>query len=108
MISRTTPHSSASRDDLRVRIHEDRLTQQANQGPQREIFETTLALWTALQKFGCTGPPQVDTVYSESERAARERHLEIYARIRRGHDAKHTCDGRLLLDYDLRESVIIR
>ncbi|KAE9385141.1 hypothetical protein BT96DRAFT_1007329 [Gymnopus androsaceus JB14] len=61
--------------------------------------QKTFALWTASKTLGCTSSPFEPTLITDEELAIRIAEESLNTEIRRGHVAKATCDGRLLLEY---------
>ncbi|KAJ3816922.1 hypothetical protein F5880DRAFT_1633798 [Lentinula raphanica] len=77
----------------------ERECQEANTSLDRDLFEKTLNYWACLRDYGCSRALQQDTKYEGYE-------LEQYNTIhrsptkkKRGHEAKPTCQGRIVLKY---------
>lgn len=102
------PHCAATREDIKIRLEQDRMLDCIQQSPSRGVFEKTLALWTAFQNLGCPAPCKEATEYSGGEKIERDRVQDLRAEVQRGHDAKVTCEGRLLLEYDQHGIAFVR
>jgi len=76
--------------------------------PVRDVYEKTLALWSSLMKNGCGAPHYEPTVFFDVDLAKRERLDTQLEMARRGHDAKATCNGCLLLEYNHNEDAYVR
>ncbi|KAJ3819979.1 hypothetical protein F5880DRAFT_1488795 [Lentinula raphanica] len=94
---RSQTHTSGSRFARALDLERER--QEANTSLDRDLFEKTLNYWACLRDYGCSRALQQDTKYEGYE-------LEQYNTIhrsptkkKRGHEAKPTCQGRIVLKY---------
>lgn len=99
------PHVSATPQDLKLRLLNDRETRAADQTPARVVFERTLGRLAAYRKHGCgadmeeSSTQQQGDVYSENRDE-----LSIWQTAneqrRCGFEySSPQCDGLLLLSY---------
>ncbi|KAJ7031452.1 hypothetical protein C8F04DRAFT_924530, partial [Mycena alexandri] len=95
-----TPHTKASREDVREQLRKDREDRLQYVSPTRDIFLKTSAYLAAIQKLGCTRPLLEVTNLSATEEEARETR-EIYLhQVQRGYRTKEgLCEGRVVFDY---------
>jgi hypothetical protein len=95
----SSSHMSASREDIKSRLHKDRQHRIDTISPTRDIFQKTTALISALQLLGCRGPMHKSTPVTVSswEQVVLAANKEM---IQRGFTPKHPlCSGRLELRY---------
>lgn len=98
------PHVSASREDVRERLKVDRFHRIEMSSPERDIFQKTAALISAIRKTGCSAPKFEETTIPPSERAPCDENRAWIQRIRRGYrPTESTCEGRIYLRYDDRD-----
>jgi hypothetical protein len=108
MVTITKPHCQATRDDIHHNLtHAQRLLQSRNNLSQQLLMKT-LALWSSFRCIGCGAPPYETTTYHGMERDQVERWNAQKEKARRGHEAKSTCQGRLLFEYDIRGIPYVR
>lgn len=102
------PHCRATRDDLyRNLIHTKRLLQSRTDLPQQLLMKT-LSLWSSFQRMGCGAPLYEATLYFGTERDGVKRWDAERDKARRGHEAKSTCQGRLLFEYNYQGLAYVR
>lgn len=75
------PHSSASRDDLIRRLSMDNLAHCAQNRPEKELFQRTLAFYVSVRKQGCgapndSGPPSSERQFVASSTDVFEDHVD--------------------------------
>lgn len=93
-------HVSASREDIKARLHRDRQQHIDNMSPTRDIFEKTFAFISALHLNGCQAPLCEPTVLSAREEDIRSAFAFHKSRMQRGYiPLKKKCEGRLYLLY---------
>ena len=93
-------HVSATREDVKARLHKDRQYRINTTSPTRDIFQKTSAFIAALQQLGCCGPIHEPTIVSAGEKDLREFFAAHKAKIQRGYTPlRLPCDGRLELWY---------
>jgi hypothetical protein len=97
--SMTSSHISASRENVKARLHKDRQHRIDTTSPTRDIFQKTSAFITALQRLGCRGPIYEQTSVSAGELEFREFLVAYNAKIQRSYPTQPTCNGRLELGY---------
>lgn len=102
------PHSNATREKLCSRLELARQARRNSNTPQKDLFQKTSSLWATLVKLGCSYAPQESTVYTFNEKMEREERMDVYDKVRRGHDRKPACDSRILLDYNKDGKAFIR
>lgn len=102
-------HTTATREDLKTRLRQDRQQRSKGEMPVRVVFERTVGKLAAYMKHGC-GTLTTDSRFLdnnaqglEDEELSQWRAATV--RSRRGHRTKHQqpgrlCEGRLLLSYD--------
>lgn len=96
------PHVAASREDLRLRLEQERQTSEQHSSTRRQLFEKTLALFIAISKQGCPAPRYEATHYTEEEKTRREEWIRQKETAQRGHSDTNalTCEGRILFRKD--------
>ncbi|KAF8058004.1 hypothetical protein FPV67DRAFT_1722388 [Lyophyllum atratum] len=88
----SAPHTSASREDVRLRLLSDRSQRVAALSPQSEVFRNTAAFIAALRNTGCRAPRGEETELPAEELANRE----LASRAQRGYiSIESRCEGRL-------------
>ncbi|KAJ6549305.1 hypothetical protein DFH09DRAFT_1281487 [Mycena vulgaris] len=101
------PHTSASREDVKERLQNDRDDRLQTSSPSKDVFHRTVGYLAAVQKLGCSRPISEQTFLSateEEERYARELYL---FQAQRGYRMKDgICEGRIVFDYDDNECPI--
>ncbi|KDQ62455.1 hypothetical protein JAAARDRAFT_54405 [Jaapia argillacea MUCL 33604] len=103
-----------SMKNIELRLARDKASRKYLGTPMHDLFEKTLALWSAFQDLGCTGPLFEPTTYTSDENTRRKLWLLLLERVQRGHEPRATCDGHLLFQrskvgkpyvrYDINES----
>ncbi|GLB33432.1 hypothetical protein LshimejAT787_0103900 [Lyophyllum shimeji] len=97
----STPHTSASREDVRLRLLSDRSQRLAALSPQSEVFRNTAALIAALRNTGCRAPQGEETHVPAEEMADRELQDRLTSKAQRGYmSVESKCGGRLVLHDD--------
>ncbi|KAF7294020.1 hypothetical protein MKEN_01448100 [Mycena kentingensis (nom. inval.)] len=94
------PHVSASREGIEQSLAVTQADRNSVASTRVELQQKTLSYYVVLKRQGCGAPPHEPTTYWGVELEERSRDLALAAEIRRGHDPKPTCDGRLLFKYD--------
>ncbi|KAE9392665.1 hypothetical protein BT96DRAFT_1023443 [Gymnopus androsaceus JB14] len=98
-------HSSATRDQLRTRMHYSKEQQTEFASPRRDVFEKTSAYLTALIRVGCTS----ESNKSNDEYSPPAAVLEARMTLRRGYPEKpNRCTGRLLFRLDFEGNPYIQ
>lgn len=97
----STPHTKATREDVRERLRKDREERLQYVTPTRDIFLKTLAYITAVQKLGCSRPLfEVTNNISDTEAEMQEARELYLSQIQRGYRMKEgICEGRVVFDY---------
>jgi hypothetical protein len=90
------PHTEASLEDISVHLGKDSLDRSANNTPEQQLFQKTLAFFYSVKKYGCTGPPHELGRSGPSEDDAWNAQIK---KARRGHSPKAKCDGNILFQY---------
>lgn len=101
-------HVQASRKDLAARLEHEMRMRASSLSPKQKLFQKTLAFFAAFQKQGCGAPPLEETVYEGEEAESRMEWIKQLERVRRGHEPKATCDGRLVFEYDHSGAPFVR
>ncbi|KAF8078916.1 hypothetical protein FPV67DRAFT_1690345 [Lyophyllum atratum] len=97
----STPHTSSSREDVRLRLLADRSQHLSALSPLSEVFRNTAALIAALRNIGCRAPRGEETQVPAEEMADRELQSRLASRAQRGYiSTESRCEGRLVLHYD--------
>lgn len=98
------PHTSATREDIKERLQNDRDNRLQSWSPSKDIFMRTVGYLAAVQKLGCSRPFSEETFLlasEQEEREAREMHL---MQIQRGYRRPQgICEGSLVFGYDDEE-----
>ncbi|KZP25255.1 hypothetical protein FIBSPDRAFT_909652 [Athelia psychrophila] len=81
------PHEAATREALQVPA-------------QRVLFAKTLTLYRSYCAHGCLGPSSPSEFLAASLDDTESAWLARLQEMRRGHNCKVTCDGRLIFDHD--------
>ncbi|KZP03615.1 hypothetical protein FIBSPDRAFT_768689, partial [Athelia psychrophila] len=101
------PHEMATRDQLRLRLQESQKLLNVDI-TQRALFSKTLSLYRAYRVHGCLGPASPSVFPTPPPEDTEDAWLTRLQQIRRGHDAKVTCDGELIFDHDHMGQAFIR
>ena len=102
-------HLSASREDVKARLRQDRQQHINTMSPTRDIFEKTLAFISALQLNGCRAPLYEPTILSLREQEIHSVFATHKARMQRGYTPlNQMCEGRLRLLYTAEDAPYIR
>lgn len=102
-------HLSASREDVKARLRQDRQQHINTMSPTRDIFEKTLAFISALQLNGCRAPLYEPTILSLREQEIHSAFAAHKARMQRGYTPlNQMCEGRLHLLYTAEDAPYIR
>jgi len=75
---------------------------------QQQLLLKTLSLWLSLRKLGCGAPLHEATSYFGEEGDRQEQWDGMLEKARRGHEAKATCAGRILFEYDYQGRPYVR
>ncbi|KAJ3925577.1 MAG: hypothetical protein NXY57DRAFT_967582 [Lentinula lateritia] len=95
-------HSSASREQLQLRLKHDRELRSEFQSPASDVFERTSAFITALRRSGCSG-----TCLLEEQQSRAENFDLMY--LRRGYPLRENqCNGRILFGYSFDGNAFIK
>ncbi|KAK7015447.1 hypothetical protein R3P38DRAFT_3321667 [Favolaschia claudopus] len=92
----TEPHTTASRQEVELRLKEERDDRLDCSSPERDIFNRTAAYIATLHKQGCTRSLSTTTVRSASDQEEYDLHTERLVEFRRGYKKPETCEGRLV------------
>lgn len=90
------PHTKASLEDISICLEKDSVDRSANNTPERQLFQKTLAFFYSVKKYGCTGPTNELGRIGPSEDAAWKAQIN---KARRGHSPKAKCDGTILFQH---------
>ncbi|KAJ6463274.1 hypothetical protein C8R47DRAFT_992713 [Mycena vitilis] len=88
-------HTSATRDDVALRMAADRESRQRLSSPQRDIFDKTAAYINAIREVGCRRPLQQQTLRTGEELRDFTTHQALKEDLQRGYSAPKTCEGRI-------------
>lgn len=102
-----TPHETATRDALKSRLRESRKLRYVSRA-QQALFSKTLTLYRSYRVHGCLGPASLPVVPISELGSEVDPWLTQLQKIRRGHDPKLTCDGKLIFDYDGEGEAFVR
>ncbi|KAK7061173.1 hypothetical protein R3P38DRAFT_2757690 [Favolaschia claudopus] len=92
----TEPHATASRQEVELRLKEERDDRLDCSSPERDIFNRTAAYLATLHKQGCTRSLSTPTVRSDSDQKEYDLHTERLVEFRCGYKKPETCEGRLV------------
>ncbi|KAJ7222651.1 hypothetical protein C8J57DRAFT_1094515 [Mycena rebaudengoi] len=97
----TTPHETATHQDVCDRLRVDREERVRYASPTRDIFTKTSAYLTAIRRIGCTRQEVEPTILGETEKMLQSQD-DLHAHLcQRGHLRKEDiCQGRLLYTQD--------
>ncbi|KAJ7657834.1 hypothetical protein DFH06DRAFT_1327892 [Mycena polygramma] len=99
-------HTSATRDDVALRMAADRESRQRLSSPQRDIFDKTAAYINAIRQVGCRRPLQQETLRTGEELRDFTTHQALKEDLQRGYSAPKTCEGRIVYhEYPDRDNV---
>lgn len=101
------PHEKATREDLQWRLVQSRQLRVQGRVSYQALSEKTLALYRAYRVHGCLGPPDDNTNLRNRDLQDDEWAAQV-KKARRGHDAKLTCNGQLIFDYDHTGKAFVR
>lgn len=101
----TKPHCQVTREDLVRRVQQSNFSQYS---PSSRVFQKTISLWAAFCKEGCGAPPYKDTLLNKVEEQQHTRWNAQMEAGRRGHEAKPTCQGRLVFEYNSAGKALVR
>jgi hypothetical protein len=104
-------HETASRDDVRERLLNQRTYQNKYLSPTYHVFEKTAAFITALRRVGCRAPKYEDTAMNAFEKEAYKSLMAHHAELKRGHSPSmlgERCDGRIILEFDHNDKPFVR
>ena len=100
---------SASREDIKARLQQDRLQHINTMSPTQDIFEKTLAFISALQLNGCHAPLYEPTILSVREQEIHSAFATHKTRMQWGYTPLNKmCEGRLHLLYIAEDAPYIR
>lgn len=103
-----TPHSLATRDNLRERLELEKRSRRNQASPSARVFQKTSSLWAAFSKNGCGGPLDEKTLLTEPEQTVRDKWNSQIEASRRGHEPNPTCQGRLVMEYNALGKAFVR
>ncbi|KAJ7638020.1 hypothetical protein DFH06DRAFT_1002115 [Mycena polygramma] len=92
-------HTSATREDIALRLAVDRESRQRLNSPQRAIFNKTAAYINAIRRVGCRRPVQEETVRCGEELRQYTEDQALKEDLQRGYSAPKTCQGRILCEH---------
>ncbi|KAF7968248.1 hypothetical protein HWV62_31541 [Athelia sp. TMB] len=101
------PHETATREALQLRLQESQKLRNVSL-VQQAVFSKSLTLYRSYRVHGCLGPVSPSVFPTPSPDDAESDWLMRLRQIRRGHDPKLTCDGRLIFDYDQAGQAFVR
>lgn len=106
MDERQKPHHHATRSDIRIRRLEEFTARYGHSSAARELQEKTLAMFTSLQRSGCSAHRNEETFLDEEVRAERQ----MLANERRRGQAfpYEKCEGQLKLKEVDRNRLVVR
>lgn len=104
-----TPHLFATREDILLRLRNDRENNMAIASPSRDIFRKTSALIIALRKTGCPAAEYETTNPSRSE-VEHEDPADFHRiKVQRGYKpVTATCQGCLSLKFNQKNNPYIK
>jgi hypothetical protein len=91
------PHQSVTHSDIKLRAQQQ---QPRKTSAQQALFEKTLSLYRGYRVHGCLGPAEAQLAQDSGEDDQDNDWMVQTRKSRRGHDAKLTCSGQLIFDYD--------
>ncbi|KAJ7508004.1 hypothetical protein B0H11DRAFT_2218004 [Mycena galericulata] len=95
------PHTSASREDVKERLQNDRENRIQSSSPSKDVFLRTVAYLAAVNKLGCSRPLTEETFLLVSEQEEREARELYLFQIQRGYRRPEgICEGNLVFGYD--------
>lgn len=104
-----TVHLSASREDIKQRLRDDRQNKIDVTSPTSDIFRKTFAFVSSLKRIGSPGPLHEPTRLNERERELRDTLSAHETKMQRGYfPLEKKCEGRLYLLYSDRNEPYIR
>jgi hypothetical protein len=103
MVNAQKPHQAVTSEDLKRRVHWQRPRRTS---AQQVLFKKTLSLYCAYRIQGCLGP--VDETVQVNREDEQDEWVVQTQKSRQGHDAKLTCNGRLIFDYDYYGKAFVR
>jgi len=102
-------HLSASREDVKARLRQDRQQHINTMSPTQDIFEKTLAFISALQLNGCRAPLYEPTILSVREQEIHSAFAAHKAHMQRGYTpVNKICEGQLHLLYTAEDAPYIQ
>ena len=105
MVKARKPHQSVTHEDIKLRVQEQ---QPRKTSAQQALFEKTLSLHRGYRVHGCLGPAEVQLAQDINKDNEDDDWVVQTQKSRRGHDAKLTCGGRLIFDYDHNDKAFVR
>ncbi|KAF7981503.1 hypothetical protein HWV62_33057 [Athelia sp. TMB] len=107
MKSMCTPHVTATRAALKTRLRESQQLQNVSRAEQA-LLSKTLTLYRSYRILGCLGPASCSALPTTAPDEDEDEWLARLRKIRRGHDPKLTCDGKLVFDHDEAGQAFVR
>lgn len=92
------PHTQASREALTKHLKAINNVS-ISSSPSKDLFLKTFTYFTALKWQGCGSPLVEETQFLGDEKSKEDLRLHSRNEKRRGHAAKITCQGRVIIDY---------
>ena len=102
------PHCKVTREDLCLSLLHTKKVLHSPISLHQQLVLKTLSLWSSFCKFGCGAAPFEETWRSDMEQMREGDWNAQKEKARRGHNAKVTCDGRLLFEYDYEGKPYVR
>ena len=95
-----TVHLSASREDIKQWLRDDRHNKIDATSPTSDIFRKTFAFVSSLKRIGCLGPLHESTRLNEHEHELRDTLSANERKLQQGYvPLEKKCQGRLYLLY---------
>ncbi|KAF7975392.1 hypothetical protein HWV62_9607 [Athelia sp. TMB] len=110
MESMCTPHVAATRDTLKLYLQELQKLRNVSD-PQQALFAKTLTVYRSYRTLGCLGPVAYSSLIQsaiDNEDDDEDEWCTRLRNIRRGHDPKSTCSGKLLFEHDQEGRAFVR
>lgn len=105
-----TPHVAATRETLKLYLQELQKLRNFSD-PQQALFAKTLTVYRSYRTLGCLGPVAYSSLIQsaiDSEDDDEDEWCTRLRNIRRGHDPKSTCNGKLLFEHDQEGRAFVR
>jgi hypothetical protein len=102
------PYQSVTHSDIKLRVQQQ---QPHKMSAQQALFKKTLSLYRGYHVHGCLGPTEAQLAQDINEAGEDDQDNDWMVQTqksRRGHDAKLTCSGQLIFDYDHDGKAFVR